>query len=189
MSHTIYTTDAIVIHSVSTGEADVTLWLLTAELGLVIARAQGARKGTAKMQGYLQTFSLLKVSLVRGKYIWRVTGTESIQKYSEDFLYGDALSAFARIAVFLRRMTLIDTQNNLELFDIIKTAKQGFAVLAKNKGIDSRDIERIELKTVAKILISLGYIEIDLLSKIEKADISQNDLAKVVNNAIANSHL
>ncbi len=201
MSHTIYNTDAVVLHRVATGEADITLWLLTAELGLLVAKAQGARKGTAKMRTHLQLFSLLRISLVRGKYVWRVTGAEQVVNVPGvpwNILQGETLSAFARIATFVRRMMLtdsfVDSESVLELFEIVqaarfnligisnsdqegKTPKQGFGV------------DEVELRTVAQILISLGYVGTEIVSKIEKSEISQNELARVVNNAIAESHL
>ncbi len=179
MSHTIYTTDAIVLHKVNTGESDVTLWLLTKELGLIIARAQGARKEVAKMRANIQLFSLFKASLVRGKYVWRVTGTESVQGGSLDTL---ALSIFARISAFVRRMILTDTQGGSELFEITKKVREK---LLKDGGM----IESTEREAIAKILISLGYIEPAILSKMEHNQITQRELAHIVNNALANSHL
>jgi len=180
MSHTIYTTDAIVLHRVSTAEADITLWLLTRDLGLVIARAQGARKGTAKMQGYLQLFSLFRVSLVRGKHVWRITGTEGGDFGAIPVLQSGSLSAFARIARFVRRMILTDTQGALELFEIILLAR---------KSIANKNAQEVELTTLAKILVSLGYIEVALLDKLEKKNMSEQQLAHIVNAAIGESHL
>lgn len=187
MSHTIYTADAIVLHRVSTGEADVTLWLLTAGLGLVVVKAQGVRKDVAKMRAHLQLFSLLRVSLVRGKYVWRVTGTESIKGDSlEMVLSGGALTVFARIAVFLRRMMLadsfVDSQSTLELFETVRQARQSLAMRCVDR-------ENIEIITIAKILASLGYVDTEILKKVEMGEISQNELTQVVNNAITESHL
>ena len=183
MSHTIYTTDAIVLHRVSTSEADATLWLLTAELGLVVARAQGARKSTAKMRGYLQLFSVLRISMVRGKHTWRVTGAESVQGAPLDTLalQGEALSIFARISAFVRRMILTDTQSALELFEIVLSARVALAA--------GQDPQVVELTTLAKVLISLGYIESATLSKMEHNQITQRELTHIVNSAIVESHL
>ena len=180
MSHTIYTTDAIVLHRVSTAEADVTLWLLTRELGLVVARAQGARKGTAKMRGHLQLFSFLQVSLVRGKYIWRVTGVEAGKQGVLPTLQGEALSTFARIATFVRRMILTDTQSALELFEVVLSAREG---------ITEQVVRKVELVCLVKVLIILGYIENDVLRKIDSDSITDDELMQVVNNAITESHL
>lgn len=182
MSHSIYTTEAIILHRVSTGEADNTLWLLTDALGLLVARAQSARKSNAKMRGHLQLFSLVRVSLVRGKYVWRITGTESGSMHSPRSLRTEALSTFARIATFVRRMTLADALSTSELFDMIKTARHELAT-------EESDAERLELETIAKVLVHLGYIHTDILTTIDKRDISQNKLAQVVNNAIIESHL
>ena len=69
MSHTIYTTEAIILKRVATGEADVTLWILTEDLGIIVARAQGARKEVSKMRSHLQVLDLLSLSVVKGRMI------------------------------------------------------------------------------------------------------------------------
>lgn len=181
----MYSTDAIVLKIEGVGEADIAVWLLTRELGLVIARAQSARKESAKMRGYLQTFVQLKVSLVRGRYAWRITGTEHPAERAQgvapdtDELKGESLSAFARIAVFLRRMTISDTQSSLELFDIVLAARRELAI----------SVSGIELKTMAKILASLGYLDVAVLKKMENKEMEQNQLAVDVNKAIVESQL
>jgi len=179
MSHTVYSTDAIVLGRVGTGEADVTLWLLTRELGLIVAKAQSARKEEAKMRSYLQMFGYLRASLVRGKHVWRVTGTEQIDKDSGKILCGQALSSFANIANFVRRMTVSDTQSMSELFDIVLITKH--ELINNNK--------TAELEAMAKILVSLGYLNTKILSEIDNANISQDALAIDVNKAIVESQM
>ncbi len=199
MAHTIYTTDAIVLHKAVTGEADLIFWLLTQDLGLIVAHAQGVRKSTAKMRGHLQLFSVLKVSLVKGRSTWRITGTDNAQGGFLDTLQlcGEALGAFARICGFVRRMIMANTQNALELFGIVKHARVHLAGISNNhqNNLITKTVKQdwtvkdIEINAVAEILVSLGYIEVDILRKIKEKEISHNELVKVVNNAIAASHL
>ncbi len=156
MSHTVYSTDAVVLSRVCTGEADVTVWLLTRELGIIVARAQSARKANAKMSAYLQTFACLKVSLVRGRHLWRITGTEHMSTNSDtNTLNTDALRVFARISAFIRRMTITDTQSTLDLFDTILKARQELATSGCN-------INTVEVITMAEILTKLGYMSMPI---------------------------
>jgi recombinational DNA repair protein (RecF pathway) len=69
-----YATRAIVLARHPAGEAGAALDLLTRDLGLVRARAQGLRKSGAKLAPALATFAESEVVLVRGAESWRVAG-------------------------------------------------------------------------------------------------------------------
>lgn len=69
-----YATPAIVLGRTPLGEASVLVTLVTRELGIVRARAQGLRKPGAKLAHALQTFNGSDVILVRGKEGWRLSG-------------------------------------------------------------------------------------------------------------------
>lgn len=70
-----YQTPAVVIARTPSGEANLSVALLTREFGIVYARAQGARKPGAKMAAGLQTLAEADVTLLRGKDGWRLAGT------------------------------------------------------------------------------------------------------------------
>jgi DNA repair protein RecO len=69
-----YATSAIVLARSAISEESSLVTLLTADLGLVRARAQGLRKPGAKLSASLQTLSEAEVILVRGKEAWRLSG-------------------------------------------------------------------------------------------------------------------
>lgn len=69
-----YDTRAITLARTSIGEANALLALLTRDMGLVRARAQGLRKSGAKLAAALATWSESDVVLVKGAEGWRVTG-------------------------------------------------------------------------------------------------------------------
>ena len=69
-----YATPAIVLSRIPLSEASALITLLTADVGLVRARAQGVRKPGAKMASALQTFVESDVMLLRGKEGWRLAG-------------------------------------------------------------------------------------------------------------------
>ena len=76
-----YVTPAIVIARTSHGEASALVTLLTADFGLVRARAQGVRKPGAKLAASLQTLSELDASLLYGKEGWRLSGATQVEDH------------------------------------------------------------------------------------------------------------
>jgi recombinational DNA repair protein (RecF pathway) len=69
-----YSTTAIVLSRTPLAEASALVTLLTADVGLIRARAQGVRKPGAKMASALQTLIESDVMLLRGKEGWRLAG-------------------------------------------------------------------------------------------------------------------
>lgn len=78
MSHRLYHTEAILLGSRPYGEANRLLYLLTPDLGLVLTAVQGVRQASSKLRGHLLDYCHLRISLVRGRGIWRLTGAEVI---------------------------------------------------------------------------------------------------------------
>lgn len=69
-----YVTRSIVLARNPIKETGITVTLLTEELGLVRARAEGLRRSGAKLAHALQTLSESEVTLLRGKEGWRLSG-------------------------------------------------------------------------------------------------------------------
>ncbi len=150
MSHHIHNTEAIVVGSVAIGEADRIYWLLTAELGLLVARAQGVRKEKSKMRYGLQEFSTTNVSLIEGRAGWRLTGAvlnESLHVALKDT---KALQAVAKIFDLVKRFVAHD-ESNTNLFEIVKN---GLLDLTK----EDVSVGDTEILLVARILQELGYL-------------------------------
>ena len=63
----MYFTDAIVLSRTDIGEADAIFSLYTKEYGKIRARAQGIKKGRAKLRGHLETLALSRVGFVATK--------------------------------------------------------------------------------------------------------------------------
>jgi len=63
----MYFTDAIVLSKTDVGEADAVFSLYTKEYGKIHARAQGIKKGKAKLRGHLETLALSHVGFVTTK--------------------------------------------------------------------------------------------------------------------------
>src|SRR5665213_2708544 len=70
-----YHTEALVLGSRESGEADKVFALFTRDFGLVRARASSVRSESSKMRYALQKYSRASISLVRGKRGWRILDT------------------------------------------------------------------------------------------------------------------
>src|SRR3989344_8524709 len=76
-----YLTRAIVLGRYPVKEAGSTVVLLTQDLGLVRARAEGLRRSGAKLAHALQTLSEVDATLLRGKEGWRLSGAMLIEPW------------------------------------------------------------------------------------------------------------
>jgi len=94
MAYQTYTTRALVLNTYERSGSDKTIQLFTEEAGMLYARAVGVRDEKSKMRYALQPFSLVLVTLVRGKVEWRIIGVESMRN-----IFFDAKSRMARAQV------------------------------------------------------------------------------------------
>jgi DNA repair protein RecO len=154
MAHHIYTTDALIIESSPAGEADRFFLLFTRDLGVVRAMAKGVRLQKSKLRASLQDFSLSKVSLVRGKDIWRLTNARLEYSYYADVKdHKPVLHVIAQICALIKRL-VGGEEKNQELFNIVDDA---FGFL-KTKTYSPEALKSIEIITVLRILHNLGYL-------------------------------
>jgi recombinational DNA repair protein (RecF pathway) len=78
MSYKTYTTEALVCGSVPHNTSDKSFLLFTREAGMLFASARSVREERSKQRFALQDFSLIRVSLVKGKSGWRIGSVESL---------------------------------------------------------------------------------------------------------------
>ena len=76
-----YQTEAIIIKKTRLGEADTILSLYTPGLGKIQGFAKSLRKPKSKMAGHLELLTHSQVSLVRGKGIDTLTGSQTINAF------------------------------------------------------------------------------------------------------------
>jgi DNA repair protein RecO len=79
MAYRTYTTRAIVLDAYERTGSDKTLRLFTEDAGMLYARAIGVRDEKSKMRYALQPFGVVRVSLIRGKQEWRISGAEPVE--------------------------------------------------------------------------------------------------------------
>src|SRR5487761_2292548 len=99
-----YETRGIVLARSPLGEANAFVTVLTPELGLVRARAQGVRKSGAKLAAALATFAESSLVLVRGKEGWRVAGAVLEENWFMRIERAAARAAAARVSGLLTRL-------------------------------------------------------------------------------------
>ncbi len=151
MSHHIYQTDAFVIDSKNVGEANKIVYLFTKDIGMIAANAQGVRLLKSKLRYSLQDFSYSKVSLVRGREVWRITSAglkeKLLSKMSPDSF------AFARALSLVKRLTPGEEKNEA-LFVSLEKASQ----FLLTREADKVDPLMFECLIVLRILNHLGYL-------------------------------
>ena len=147
MAHAVHTTPAVVLGSTDVQDANRLFWLLTEELGLVFASARSVREEVSKLRYSLNDLMYTRISLVRGRGLWRVTGAEIIES---EKLHTSAAEVFGRIATLCRRVVPTDEENP-EVFRVVCAAREALV-----SGL--YDEELVEQVTVARVLYHVGYL-------------------------------
>lgn len=190
--HHIYHTEGIILGSKNFKEASKYFYILTKDLGLVYAEAQGIRKLSSKLRFVLQEFNYVKLDFVQRKNIWRITNavkTNELEELNKDFT---KLKIIANISKLLLRL-LPGIESNPKLFGEVLN---GFYLLEKTN--TKEDLKNIEIVLVLRILNNLGYIgenfenltrsplENELLSSLSKNKIS---IIREINKALRETGL
>jgi len=151
MSHFHYDTEGLVLHGVSVGEHDRFLTLLTREFGLVRAFARSVRAERSKLRYLLQDNSRARISLVRGRELWRITGVVSLDNSYAVLRRREEKQLVARVFLLIRRLAQGEERNE-RLFDL---TTELLAHLAR--GTQPQELAAVEQLTVLRILAALGY--------------------------------
>lgn len=75
--YTHYTTRAVILTMQERGEDDRVFSCLTEDFGKIIAYAKGVRKITSKLRGHLVVGTVVRLTLIRGKHVWRITDSKT----------------------------------------------------------------------------------------------------------------
>lgn len=151
MAYKTYTTDAIVCGSHDTYTSDRSFLLFTREAGMLWATARSVRVEQSKQRYALQDFSLIRVSLIKGKGGWRIGSVEAIHN---PFMEAHARTARAGIAAVIKlvRRFVRGEDPQPKVYDDLATVLVCLAIASPDDGIDLQD--QFTLRT----LHNLGYI-------------------------------
>ena len=150
--HPIYHTDAIIIGSVSRGEANRVYLLLTKDMGAFYATAQGVRLERSKLRYTLQDFSYIRVDLVRGRDVWRITSATPQETFS--LVYGSerGMRFLHAIQKLLTRLVRGEVSHPKVFSDMLT------ALRFLNSVNSTAVYTAVELTLMLRILHELGYV-------------------------------
>lgn len=152
MSYQTYTTKAIVCGSFDSNTADRSFLLFTRRAGMLYATARSVREERSKQRYALQVFSLINISLVKGKSGWRIGSVESTGN-----LFSKAQTRQTRGSVVsimkLVRQYIHGEETNHELYDEVSKGLDFLIALPSAASLTSW-----ETFIKARILYQLGYI-------------------------------
>jgi DNA repair protein RecO (recombination protein O) len=185
-----YETRGIVLSRTSLGEANALVTILTPEIGLIRARAQGVRRSGAKLSAALTTFAESDFVLVRGKEGWRIAGGVLMENW---FLKMRELLSRQRVGrvtgLFLRFVA--GEEHDPKLFLIL----EGFLRVLTE--LPESEHDAAEILAVLRVLTALGLDtgglpeETELFSSYTLDLITQNRSKYIarINNGISASGL
>lgn len=192
MSYATYITEALVCGTYNRNTADRTYRLFTKEAGMIYADAKSVREEKSKQRYALQDFSLIRVSLVKGKKGWKVGSVEATDNYFTLATTREARGSVVAIFRALRRF-IHGEEVAAPLFDFCLEA-----LTEVIKEVENRDF--LDQYIQLRIMSILGYVasgaiprELDMLT-LDKISIKDNSvlrgsLEKLINQAIDNSQL
>ena len=144
-----YETRGIVLSRSPLGDANAFITLLTPDLGLVRARAQGLRRSGAKLAAALATFAESEVVLVHGKEGWRIAGAVLEENWFMRLRRAASDTRAARIGHLLLRLVAGETHDP-KLFPVIRESFDALATLPEDVH------EAVEVLAALRILAALG---------------------------------
>jgi len=192
--HHIYHTEGIILDSTSSGEAGKRYSIFTRDLGMITAVASGVRKMSSKLRFILQDFAYLKIDLVAGKNILRVTSASKTNQLEQLTKNPKTFRVIANISRLLKRLLAGVEPNEALFMDLVN----GLAILEKAE--TEEDLKNIEAIMVLRMLNNLGYIgENDVLQNLTKSPFEQglifkvskdrNNVLREINRALKETHL
>ncbi|MBI3572515.1 recombination protein O N-terminal domain-containing protein [Candidatus Kaiserbacteria bacterium] len=144
-----YSTRGIVLARTPLGEANGLIVLLTEELGLLRARAQGIRRPGARLAPALATYAKSDFTLVRGREGWRIVGAIPIAHLFSKLGFRAARVRSARVVGLVLRLVAGEAAEP-RLFPIVEGFFNALATLPEASH------EAAESLAVLAILAALG---------------------------------
>ncbi len=175
-----YVTPAIVLARNPHGEANALVTLLTADFGLLRARAQGVRKSGAKLASALTTLSELDASLFYGKEGWRLSGASLTEDHFGNLDTVSRVRA-GRISSLLLRLVKGESAEP-ELFFAMKD------FLSTLPGEDEETQDALECRTALRLVSALG-LDAGEIPALEEVHTARKEIVARINIGIAASGL
>lgn len=178
MAHQIYLTEGIILKKNDYGEADRLFWIYTEKFGMIMAFAKGIRLEKSKLRSNLDTFTYGEYAVISSKHFWKLVDAREVflPKFNRDSV-GQA-EVFTKAANLVVRM-INGEEKNEELWQQLKDLF--LSMLGGKKKIAKENLKDLEVKSIAVILKTLGYMD--------KMPVSRKGLVSAINRAIKESML
>ncbi len=157
MSYKTYTTQALVCGTFDCNASDRTYLLLTEMAGMIYATARSVRKEKSRQRSALQDFSLIKVSLIKGKYDWRIGSVETEGNYYQRSINREARINVVNLFRLLKRLV----SGSEPMVGFLSMVTESLDELAKAE-TNHKTIWQI---SQVRILSYLGYVDSDKIPK------------------------
>lgn len=192
MAYQTYTTEALVCGTFNRNTADRSYLMFTREAGMLYADARSVREERSRQRYALQDFSLVRVSLVKGKRGWKIGSIEAQKNYFQTAVDKSARLSVVSVFRLLRRFVKGE-EAHPDFFD--------YVLSALNELVKEIPKNHFVLMSVqVRILSLLGYVDInmvpEILRNIEPHEIAVNyettiesQIEKIYTHAISVSHL
>lgn len=150
--HHIYTSDSIILKR-EPQDMSAYYHILTKDLGLIRARAQGVRGATSRLKGALQEFSFSTIAYVHGKAGWKITTAIPQTNFFIGVKDVEVRIVMAKISDCLIRLIPGEEKSQ----EIFTSVEKGFTALMDT----GADVHSIEAVILSRILYSLGLLAKD----------------------------
>lgn len=154
MAYHVYTTKGFVLKGLPAGEADKYYYMLTEELGLVVANARSVRKSESKLAAGLEDFSFGTFSFIRGKHSWKIISSQpETNSYRSLGKHPQKRLVLSRFLALTRRLVTGESIHK-ELFSLTDS----FSQVLLTKDFDQKELLAIESLAILRLLFELGYM-------------------------------
>lgn len=158
MSYKTYTTEAIVCGSRVNNTSDKSFLLFTRDAGMLWAGAKSVREEKSRQRFALQDFSLIRVSLIRGKSGWRIGSVECDQNYLSHVGGTGGRSARVTVTATIRLVRQF-LHGEVAVSEIFNDTKVMLSLASEVTGAE--DTRLLDIFTL-RFLHRLGYIAADM---------------------------
>lgn len=190
MSYQTYTTEAIVCGTRDSYTSDRSYLLFTKDAGMLWASARSVRMEKSKQRFALQDFSIIRISLIKGKGGWRVGSVEAISNPFMEARERSCRTGVVALTKLLRRFVQGEEAHPA----IFQDAVTALSCIAVAEGADIVDLQD---QFTLRMLNTLGYIAPhdsyrDLILSADPWSVPQSLCAngkKAIEQALTASHL
>lgn len=151
MAYATYTTKALVCGTFNRNTADRSYLLFTREAGMIYADARSVREERSRQRYALQDFSLVRVSLVKGKRGWKVGSIEAQKNYYHTATDKEARGSVVSLFRLLRRFVKGE-EAAPELFDYVVAAFEELSGSVLKRSF-------VSIVVQVQVLAVLGYVD------------------------------